>query len=162
MHLKALKVLLVAVVVGLSFQQSCVFPDNDDLENVISEVLQSGDSGALPSMNVLQFHPVCLAFGEQEGQYRLFSVVVQYSCTGHTSCPLDTAVEQIESQCNGGQWSNQVLGSPLNTREQSPEANFTTGTRRDCSFCLSPALVEAESIPATSDNITHCVGELFK
>ena len=149
--------LVVAVVAGICSCQDCSFPTNDDLEEVISEIIATGDSSADVVINVMRFHPVCLAFGAQQDRYRLVSVVVEYTCSGHDDCPSGTAVEQIESECNSGEWSNTVQGSVLDTRSVPPDANFTTTTREDCSFCLSPEL--ASSIGPTTDSVTHCVGK---
>ena len=150
-------ILIVAVVVGTCFCQECSFPTNDDLEEVIADIVETGNSSTDAVVNVMRFHPVCLAFGQQQDRYHLVSVVVEYTCSGNTNCSSDTAVEQIESQCNDGVWSNIVLGSTNDTRSVSTDASFTTTTREDCSFCLSPE--RASSIGHTTDTVTHCVGE---
>ena len=152
-----LSVLVVAVVAGICTCQDCSFPTNNDLEEVIADIIETGDSSADAVINVMRFHPVCLAFGAQQDRYRLVSVVVEYTCSGHDDCPSGTAVEQIESECNSGVWSNTVQESVFDTRSLPPDASFTTTTREDCSFCLSPEL--ASSIGPTTDNVTHCVGE---
>ena len=149
-----LNVLLVAVVAGICSCQECSLPTNDDLEEVIANILQAPD---ISTVNVTRFHPVCLAFGQQQDLYRLVSVVVEYTCSGHTNCPSGTAVEQIESECDSGSWSNSVGGSTENTRSVPSDASFTTITREDCSFCFSPEL--ASILGATTDSVTHCVGE---
>ena len=144
----------MAVVAGMcSRQQECSLPTNDDLEQVIVNIIGFGDSSSLPTVTVARFHPVCLAFGQQQDHYRLVSVVVEYTCSGHGNCPSGTAVEQIESECDStsGVWSNTVQGSVLDTR--SPDVSFTTTTS---SFCLSTEL--ASSLGPTTDNVTHCVG----
>ena len=151
-----LNVLLLVVVAGICSCQECSFPTNDDLEQVIANIIQTGDSST-PDVNVTRFHPVCLAFGVQQDHYRTVSVVVEYTCSGNANCPSGTAVEQIESECDSGIWSNIVLGSVLDTRSVPPDASFTTTTRKDCSFCLSPEL--ASSIGVTTNNVTHCIGE---
>ena len=149
------QILLVAAVAGIcSCQQDCALPTNDDLEDVIGQILTSGDSSPTPVINVTRFHPVCLAFSQEQGRYRYVSVVVEYTCTD-TNCPPGTAVEQIESQCSvGGMWSNSVQGSTENTRTVNPQASFSTTTREDCAFCLSPELAAG-----LADNVTHCVGK---
>ena len=153
-----LSVLVVAMVAGLcSCQEECLFPTYDDLEQVISEIIPTGDSPSAPDVTVMDFHPVCLAFGQQQDHYRLVSVVVNYTCSGNTNCPSSTAVEQIESGCVSGVWSNEVEGNVDFTRSTTTEASFTTTTREDCSFCLSPEL--ADTLGPTTDSITHCVGE---
>ena len=60
---------------------------------------------------MISFHPVCLAFDNVQDHYRAVSVLVEYTCTGNPSCPSGTAVEQIESECSNGDWSNVVQGS---------------------------------------------------
>ena len=158
MHYTGLTSLVVAVVAGICFCQDCSFPTNDDLEAVIVKVIRSGDSSDPPTVTVAEFHPVCLAFGQQEDHYRLVSVVVEYTCSGHVNCPSDTAVEQIESECDSGVWSNTVLGSTENTRSVTTDASFNTTTREDCSFCLTAELAN-NIISVTTDSVTHCVGE---
>ena len=152
-----LSVLVVAVVAGICSCQDCSFPTNGDLEQVITDIIQFGDSSSIPTVTVARFHPVCLAFGQQQDRYRLVSVVVEYTCSGNTNCPSDTAVEQIESECINGAWSNIVQSSALDTRSVPPDASFNTTTRENCSFCLSPEL--ADGMGATTDTVTHCVGE---
>ena len=151
-------ILIVAVVAGTCSCQDCSFPTNGDLEQVIASVIRSGDSSPPPTVTVAEFHPVCLAFGQQQDRYRLVSVVVEYTCSGHANCPQDTAVEQIESECINGVWSNMVLGSVLDTRSVPPDASFSTTTRENCSFCLTAELANS-IIGDTTDNVTHCVGE---
>ena len=151
--------LFVALVAGIcSSQQECLFPTNDDLVQVISEIFRTGDSPTPPTVTLLRFHPVCLAFGRQQDRYRLVSIVVEYTCSGNTNCPSGTVVEQIESQCNDGVWSNVVLGSTENTRLVTPDADFSTTTREDCSLCLSPELANSV-VGVTTDNVTHCLGK---
>ena len=153
-----LGVLLVVVVAGVCLCQDCSFPTNDDLEEVIVNIIRLGDSSSIPIVTIARFHPVCLAFGAQQDRYRLVSVVVEYTCSGHTNCPSGTAVEQIESECGSGIWSNTVLSSTDNTRSVPPDASFNTTTREDCSFCLTAELAN-NIIGVTTDNVTHCVGE---
>ena len=150
----------MAVVAGLcSCELDCSFPTNDDLEVVIASIAIAGDSPSSPTVNVIRFHPVCLAFGEQQDRYRSVSVVVEYTCSGNANCPSGTAVEQIESGCDGEAWSNRVLGSTDNVRSVFTEANFTTTTREDCSYCLSPELAPTIGAPDNIDSVTHCLGE---
>ena len=147
--------LLVAAVAGMCSCQDCALPTNHDLEVVIEGILTSGDSPTPPVINVTSFHPVCLAFSQEQDRYRFVSVVVEYTCTGNT-CPSGTAVEQVESQCSvSGMWSNSVQGSTENTRTVNPQASFSTTTREDCAFCLSPE----RSGTLSTDDVTHCVGE---
>ena len=150
--------LIVAIVAGMcSCQEECSFPTNDDLERVIAEIIETGDGLTDADVNVMRFHPVCLAFGQQQNHYRFVSVVVEYTCSGISNCPSGTAVEQIESECVSGVWSNEVEGNTDNTRSTTTEANFTTTTRENCSFCLSTEL--ADILGPTTHSVTHCVGE---
>ena len=151
--------MLFVVVAGICSCQECSFPTNDDLEQVIANIIPTGDSSSTPDVNVMRFHPVCLAFGVQQDHYRLVSVVVEYTCSGNINCPSGTAVEQIESECDSGMWSSTVLGSVGNTRSVITEANFTTTTREDCSFCLSPELASSLRGITNVNHVTHCVGE---
>ena len=66
-----LNALFMAVVAGLcSCQRECSFPTNDDLQEVIANIIMVGDSPAQPDVSVMRFHPVCLAFGQQQDRYR--------------------------------------------------------------------------------------------
>ena len=151
--------LIVAAVALISSCQECLFPNHGDLENVIEAIIATGENPAAPTVTVLGFNEVCLAFGVERDRYRGVSVVVRYTCTGTAKCPQDTAEEQIESGCVNGAWSNIVEGSTDNTHSENNEANFSTATREDCSFCVSAELAPLYSL--ITDNITHCVGELI-
>ena len=141
-----------------SCQSDCAYPAGSDLEDVIMSSIPTGDNPATPTVDVLDFHPVCLAYSQERDRYRYVSVVIEYTCTGNANCPSGTAVEQFESQCSGGAWSHSVQGDVDNTRTENPTANFSTTTREDCAFCFSPATAAAFSI--TTDDVTHCVGKL--
>ena len=160
MHHKVLTVLVVAAVAVLSSCQECDYPSNSDIEDVIKDIIPTGENPSTPTVSVMSFRPLCLAFGEERGGYRGLSVLVTYTCTGNPNCPSGTAEEQIESECNNnGVWSNNVVGSTVNTRSEVSEATNETTSREDCSFCLSPELIMANSLAFTTDNVTHCVGE---
>ena len=159
----AIAAVLVAFSVSLASSQShCTEPTNSDLENVISLIIPTGENPTIPIVNVLNLQPVCLAVSEQRDRYRLFSVVVQYTCVGNERCPGGTATEQIESECVNGVWRNAVLGTTVNTRRTDPTANLATPTRRDCVFCLSDALIVGNGLVLTTDDTTHCVGKFQK
>ena len=150
--------LLVCVLVAsASCQQDCSYPSNSDLEDVIKEIIPTGDNPSIPTVSVISFHPLCLAFGEERGRYRGVSVLVTYTCTGNPNCPQGMAEEQIESECVSSSWSNNVQGNTVNTRSEVSEATTATTTRDDCSFCVSPEL--ASTLSLTTDSTTHCVGE---
>ena len=140
--------------------QDCSYPTNDDVEGVIRKIITSSqESPANPSVNINQFHVICLAFGYQKDLYRAVSVVVEYTCSGNSNCPVGSVVEQIESECDDGDWSlvSSVQGSIEDTRSQSPLADFSTEMREDCSFCLSPEL--AGRVSLITDLNTHCIGK---
>ena len=136
-------------------QTDCNLPTSSDLEDVITVALIFGDNPTTPNINVTKIHPVCLAHGQERDRYRFLSVVVEYTCSNNGNCPHGSAVEQFESQCNGGTWTSQVLASSGDTRTQNPTANFSTTTRGDCFLCLSPEKLSDSSL--TTDNLTHCV-----
>ena len=163
MNYAGLVVLVVATVAGMcSCQQRCTLPTNENLDGVIEGVLraEAADSSSTPTVNVMRFHQVCLAFDDVQSRYRAVSVVVEYTCSGHTICASGTLVEQIESECgNDGEWSNLVRDSPEFTRSPTPEASFSTSTREDCVFCVSPELDEEAGLSLLPDSVTHCVGE---
>ena len=159
MQLKVVKILLLATLAGICSCESCTLPTTEDLEDVIADIIEADDSSSTPTVNVMSFHPVCLAFDDVQDRYRAVSVLVEYRCTGNPSCPSGTVVEQIESECSNGVWSNTVQGSPEFTRSPTPEANFSTSTRQDCAFCVSPELVKEAPLSLSPDNVTHCVGE---
>ena len=147
----------VLTAAGASGQMDCPKITEAVLKTVIARVIPVGDSTSTPTVDVLDFHPVCLAYSQERDRYRFVSVVVEYTCTGNPRCPSGTAVEQFDSQCSGGTWSSIVLGDIDNTRTVNPRADFSTTTREDCAFCLSP--VTASSFSLTTDPVTHCVGE---
>ena len=134
-------------------------PTTSDLECVISTILAAGDSRYPPQITLSNFTVVCRAFAQQQDLLRFVSVVVEYTCTGHSNCLSGTLVQQIESGCQGGSWSNNVHGSytfnqPFYILSPSPQANLSTSGRNDCSFCASPQVFYH-----TIDTITHCSGE---
>ena len=137
----------------------CTFPSNSDVEDVISRILPTADSPSTPTVDVSTFQPLCLAYSQERNRYRFFSVLVRYTCEGNANCPSGTALEQIESQCINGEWSNSVLGSVENTRRTDPTATLSTTTREDCAFCLSTDLANPMSL--NTDSLTHCVGEYY-
>ena len=143
-----------------AYQQDCLEPVATDLQNVIALLIPTGDAAVTPqSVNVSDFHVVCRAHANVTGLLHTVSVVVQYTCSGHTDCPSGTVVEQIESGCEGGQWSNRVEGSTSFTRSQTTEASLSTTAREDCSACVSPELATNSLGGVTTDGVTHCVGK---
>ena len=151
--------LFVGLVVGLGSCQDCFPPTSDDLMTVIGAIIQTADSSAQPVILLTYFNVVCSAFSEQQGFLRGVSVVVEYACTGNSNCPSGTVIEQIESGCSSGEWTNNVAGttSPSRIRTTAPTATLSTATREDCLYCLSPVL--ANDVGVTTDSISHCVGQ---
>ena len=156
-----LVLVLVALLAGTGYSQDgCMPPTTSDLEAVITAIIRTGDSATEPEITVSNFNVVCRAFAQQQDRLRIVSVVVEYTCTNNNNCPSGgTAVEQIESGCDSGSWTNTVFGSsePSEIRSQSPVATLSTTARDNCSVCLSTQLAGGQGI--TTDTVTHCVGE---
>ena len=151
--------LFAVVERGSAENDDCPEPQGTDLENVIALIIRAGDASAPPDITLLNSNVVCRAFGEQQGLLRGVSVVVEYTCTGHSNCQTDTVVEQIESGCLNGAWSNSVGGTTASASIRSPlnGSSLSTTAREDCARCFSTQLAEDQG-PVT-DRITHCVGE---
>ena len=157
MRLTALATLIVVLTAsGVSGQMDCPEFTEAELENVITNHIATGDNPEPPTLDILRFRPVCLAYSQERDRYRFVSVVVKYNCTDNANCPSGTAVEQFDSQCNGGTWRHSVLGDVDNTHTENPTADISTTTREDCALCLSPAT--AAGLGLATDNVTHCVG----
>ena len=155
----SLKIFLALAVVGIGYCQDCSPPTASDLETVIADIFKSGDASASPTINLASFNVVCRAFSQQQNLLRGVSVVVEYTCSGFSGCPMGTVIEQIESGCSSGSWSNRVGGTTdsSRTRTTSPTATLSTTARDDCHSCLSDLL--ADDAGVTTDSVTHCVGE---
>ena len=149
-------VFLAVGIVICSGQEECDLPTPSQLEDVISLIIRAGDNAAAPTVDLTEYNFVCLAFGEERDRLRIVSVVVQYTCTGHVNCQTVSGVEQIEAECNEGDWTNVVEGSTADVRTQSPLATITT-LSDVCASCLSPDRAEASGA-GTSDIVTHCIG----
>ena len=52
---------------------------------IVNNIIRFGDISSLPTVTVAMFHPVCPAFGQQQDHYRVVSVVVEYTCSGHAN-----------------------------------------------------------------------------
>ena len=158
MKLRVVLVLLSGLVL-CGCQLDCPSPNSTDIAHVISLIVQSGEASSDPVVSISDFNFVCRAFGEQQGRLRGVSVVVEYTCTGHSNCQTDTVVEQIESGCLNGAWSNNVGGTTDSTFILSPldGASLSTTAREDCSRCFSTQLANDAGI--STDPVTHCVGE---
>ena len=140
-----------------SASMDCSVPTASDIANVITDIIEDS-----PAISVVELRPLCLAHGRLRGSYRYVSVLVKYTCSGSSHCPTQSpAVEQFESQCIEGAWSNTVAYSTNNTRTANPTANFSTIARNDCSVCLSQELIDASPYPFTTHTSTHCVGGYF-
>ena len=148
--------IIVLTAGGVSGQVDCPEITEAALENVIVNNIPTGQGSPPPKIDVLSFHPVCLAYSQERDRYRFVSVVVQYTCTGNANCPSGTAVEQFDSQCSRGTWSHSVLSDFDNTRTKNTTANFSITPREDCSICASFPTATGSSL--TTDPVTHCVG----
>ena len=144
-----------------SAQRDCGYPTTNDITVLIRNTLSSGDAFSLPAVNISSFQPLCLAYSRLQYRYRGLSVLVRYTCTDSSVCPLGGGelVEQFESACENGVWSNRILGSTADTRTRAPTASFETVLREDCAYCLSPELALSVGVPATPNRQHHCVGE---
>ena len=151
-----LAVFVVSILARICSCQKCTLPTNEELQVVIADII---DGSSTPTVDVMSFHPVCLAFDDVQDRYRAVSVVVNYTCTDNPSCPSGNVVEQIESECDNGVWSNVVRGSTHSTRSQTTEATFSTSTREGCSLCVSTEL--GDFLFLITDSVTHCVGMLL-
>lgn len=154
---------LVLWFLGLtSCQKDCAYPTAVDIENHIVDILQSDDSSSTPTVTVTSYHPLCLAYSEQRNRYRYFSVLAEYTCTGSTSCPSGSAVEQFDSQCST---SSRTWGGISNSfeliRRENPSATLSTATREDCSLCTSADFALVLELTSTPDDETHCIGEIM-
>ena len=159
MRLTIIAALIVVLTAGgVSGQMDCPEITETALKDVIGNNIPTGEHPHTPTIDVLSFHPVCLAYSPERDHYRFVSVVVEYTCTGHVNCPSGTAVEQFDSQCSGGTWSHSVLSDVDNIRTVNPTANFSTTAREDCAFCFSPATVTGLGSTRVTDTVTHCVG----
>lgn len=151
-------VTLVLVMEGAS-PQDCIVPTSEQLKAVLELIISSEGLTETPAINVTDFHVVCLAASKQRDHYRGLSVIVKYTCSGNSDCPVGNAEEQIESECSSGQWSiaNSIQSGRINeSRSQSSLADFSTAVRENCALCLSPEL--AVRVSLNTDSITHCVG----
>ena len=156
--------LVACLLLGLvSCQMDCDLPTNSELENVMGEVIRSGDNAQQPQVTLRNAHHVCRAVSQERGRYRFISLLAEYTCVGSALCPDGTATEQFETGCDSdsGNWTNDVQGSTTNTRTRNPTATFSTTLREDCGFCFSPELAPTVGVsPANApDTDHHCVGE---
>ena len=151
------KLVIVALtMIGVSNSQNCSLPTNEDLENVIKLIITyAEETPAIPTVDMTDYHVVCLAFSDSRDLYRSVSVVVQYTCAGNSNSPMGEVVEQIECECKDQEWST-AQDSVEQSRLQDPLASLTTPAREDCAFCFSPIL--AERLSLSTDEVTHCVG----
>ena len=140
-------------------QLDCAYPTRTDLASVIQNTLRSGDAASYHDIIVTAFRPLCLAYSAQKYRYRGISVLVNYTCR---TCPRGgSAIEQFESECEDGRWSNRILGTfSAGSRTTAPTASFSTPLREDCAFCFSPELGRVVGAPTVPDAVTHCAGEL--
>ena len=160
MCVRVYKLVIVALtMIGVSSSQNCSLPTHEDLKNVIKLIITyAEETPAIPTVDVTDFHVICLAFSDSRDLYRSVSVVVQYTCVGNSNCPMGEVVEQIECECKDQEWStvSTAQDGVEQSRLQDPLANLTTPAREDCAFCFSPIL--AVRLSLSTDEVTHCVG----
>ena len=123
----------------------------------------SEDTSSTPTVDhdVMSFHPVCLALNDVQDHYHAVSVLMEYTCSGHT-------MEQIVSECGNGECCIVYSWVPQNLLAlKTTEANFSTSTTEDCAFCVSFELGDLiflfslalfMIIPGWDYSVTHCVG----
>ena len=70
--------IVVLTAGGVSGQVDCPEITEAALENVIGNNIPTGE-GSSPTVDVLNFHPVCLAYSQERDRYRFVSVVVEYT-----------------------------------------------------------------------------------
>ena len=138
--------LLLSLVIDY-VASDCAYPTTSEVEDVVYRTLRGGDNPEMFTVEVEDFHAVCLVHDDQRGRYRFVSLVVEYTCSGSGLCPSQSpTVEQFESECGANEvWRHSVLSSVDHTRTQNPTADFSTNTREDCALCVSTAYVEANS-----------------
>ena len=153
---RVIHLLLLVTAIERVCSQDCAPPKTPDLKIILEDIIRAGNSDAAPNITLIDFKVVCSAYGKQQNLLRAVSVVVEYKCSGHASCPVAPGVEQIEFECISGRWSSSVLGATANIHSTNPEASLSTPTREDCSQCMSPEL--AREFSFITDSITHCVG----
>lgn len=120
-----------------------------------------------PLVQLFAFRSVCLAPAATRGLYRFASVVANFSCEG-VLCPATSAggsnfSAQFDFQCvdfsSGGaapRWEASLFGGSYTS---PPNGSFSTPTRTDCAFCVSPSPSVAGVLGLSPDVETHCQGE---
>ena len=149
--------LLSGCVDVASCQSDCPLISVSAAETVIAGILTTGENSQSPTVDVENFDILCLAQSTERNRYRGVSLLVEYTCTGNANCPTGIALEQIESECVNGVWSNSVLGVTDFTRTTHPHLAPQNATVANCAFCLSPDLAATFSL--TSDILSHCTGK---
>ena len=95
------------------------------------------------TITVLRNHTVCLSVGPTRGKVSSISLVIEYTCTGSSNCPLGGAslhpvTEQFDFGCvnSQGSWGYAQFKMFNLARLQFPAANFETSLRTDCGACF--------------------------
>ena len=113
-----------------------------------SFVAVGGDNVAAPFIQILAFHIVCEAAGNQRNTYRYASLIANYTSNSQA------ALSQFDYQCtSSGVWGSNVAGSSVGVITSPPDADFTTRLRQDCGICVNPV----RSQFGNTDFVTHCL-----
>ena len=134
-----------AVLLFSTAFSQCLFPSESDIETFVDSLVQSdGGEGANPIVNLIQYHPTCMAVANEQNFFYYLSIAVRYNVTttGTVQC-----ISQMQLMCSGMDWNPQ---SPL--EKNRPETVFNLTTKRDCYICSITA-------PVSIDMDTNCVCE---
>ena len=134
-------------------------PDESTLETLITSNIHTYTSGSRPNVRIHDFNYVCLASGKFRNTFRGLSVVVSYDCSGNILCPSASPVSQFDFTCGlNGMWSDIVFSTAAYSRRDVADADLTTLSRTNCSFCVTPH--HQMNILLPYDTLTHCIGML--
>ena len=135
-----------AVFFSTAFSQ-CLFPSESDIETFVDSLVQSdGGEGANPIVNLIQYHPTCMAVANEQNFFHYLTIAVRYSVTTTGTVQ---RISQMQLMCSGMNWVRQP---PL--EKNRPEIVFNLTTRRDCYICSITAPVSV-----SIDMDTNCVCE---
>ena len=145
--------------------QQCPMLQMDDLGNsstfsstgLLAEALvASGEVNV--SVQLVDFHMVCLGQGAMRDTFQTISVVVVYR---NASDGINYTV-QVEYICGiGMMWSWDILANTgqggISSLSFNPSATLLTPRRLDCSLCVNPSIAPGTLVVTT---LEHCIGEL--